>query len=100
MSGGSFDYSQYHITTIADSIQSYLDRQGDDREESWCKGEIYTIYPLEVEEKLKEAVYILKKAAIYAHRADWYFAGDDGEDTFLERLAYELENLEASFDKK
>lgn len=50
-------------------------------------------YPIEVIEKFKEAVDILRKAEIYAHRVDWLLSGDDGEDTFLKRLERDLENL-------
>jgi len=34
---------------------------------------------------------VLRKAAIYAQRIDWLLSGDDGEESFLERLKEELD---------
>ncbi len=50
-------------------------------------------YPDEVIEKFKEAVDILRKAEVYAHRIDWLLSGDDGEETFLKRLKEDLEKI-------
>jgi len=44
----------------------------------------------------REAVSALKLAEVYAHRIDYYIAGDDGEDSFLERLEEELKVLKKS----
>lgn len=41
--------------------------------------------------EMRKGVEILKKAAIYAQRIDWLLSGDDGEDTFRERLREDLE---------
>ena len=50
-------------------------------------------YPDEVIEQFKDAVEILRKAEIYAHRIDWLISGDDGNETFLERLQEDFERL-------
>jgi hypothetical protein len=42
---------------------------------------------------MKEAVNVLRVAQIYAHRIDWLFSGDDGEESFLKRLDEDLEKL-------
>jgi len=49
MSGGRFDYTQYHITTIADSIESELDRQGKEKpkDELYFDKEYLEKYPEE-----------------------------------------------------
>jgi TFIIF-interacting CTD phosphatase-like protein len=44
-------------------------------------------------DEFKKGYEILRKAEIYAQRMDWYLAGDDGEDSFLERLEDELDIL-------
>lgn len=104
MSGGHFDYSQYHINTIADSIESKLDRQGKEkpRDELWNNGDYYKQYPeekfyhtysKEVQDEMKNAIMVLRKAAIYAQRVDWFLSGDDGEESFLERLKSELDEI-------
>ena len=97
MSGGHFDYKQYHIGEIAESIQSLIDRNGKlkDKEElsSWDIDDgnfNHYKYPDEIISKFKEAVIALKSAHIYAQRADWLLSGDDSEETFIKRLNQEL----------
>lgn len=41
--------------------------------------------------QLQAMLETIQKAAIYIHRIDWLFAGDDGEDNFLERTKEDLE---------
>jgi ribonucleotide monophosphatase NagD (HAD superfamily) len=108
MSGGRFEYKQYDINYIADQIEHRVlingKKKTDDelKEEGWRDTDWYKKYPedlyhyeypKEVIEKLKEAVIVLRKAAIYAQRVDWLLSGDDGEETFLERLKKDLEEL-------
>ena len=45
-------------------------------------------------EEFKKGLKILKTAAIYAQRIDWFLSGDDGEESFKRRLKEELEELE------
>lgn len=107
MSGGRFDYLQYRLTDIAEDIQKEIDRSGKEKtaeeikEESWHDAKWYEIYPEdrfhykypdEVIEKFKKAVKIINEAQIYMHRIDWLLSGDDGDDTFLERLKKDLES--------
>ena len=103
MSGGHFDYKQYHISEIADSIEHELEIQGKEKpKESYYGSTYYDDYPDEryyytypenVQEKMREAVRHLRIAAIYAKRVDWLLCGDDGEESFLRRLDEELNNL-------
>jgi len=105
MSGGKFDYKQFHIQQIADDIQSELDNQGKEKskEEQWMSNEYYEkhpekrfqiTYPKEIQDKMKEAVKALEIAHVYAQRVDWYLSGDDGDDSFLSRLKDELKDKE------
>ena len=97
MSGGTFDYSQRRIEEIADEIEFGLDRQGklDKDESEWIKRPTwFRAFSPEVEAKLREGVKILRQAYVYAQRADWLFADDDGEETFLERLNNDLKKLD------
>jgi hypothetical protein len=108
MSGGRFEYKQYDMNYIADQIEHEVlingKKKTDDelKEEGWRDPDWYKKYPEElyhyeypeeVIEKLKEAVMVLRKAAVYAQRVDWLLSGDDGEETFLERLKKDLEEL-------
>jgi hypothetical protein len=85
MSGGRFEYKQNNINYIADQIEEVVLKNS--------KKKIDNKYPVEVIEKFKEGIDILQKAAIYAQRIDWLLSGDDGEETFLERLKKDLDKL-------
>jgi hypothetical protein len=85
MSGGRFEYKQNNINYIADKIEEVVLKNS--------KKKIDNKYPEEVIEKFKEGIDILRKAAIYAQRIDWLLSGDDGEETFLERLKKDLDKL-------
>jgi hypothetical protein len=106
MSGGHFDYKQWHITEIADGVERIIENNGrkktdeELKNEHWNRPDWYERYPEdlyhykypdEVIEKFKEGVDILRKAAIYAQRIDWLLSGDDGEESFLRRLKEELD---------
>jgi len=96
MSGGHFDYKQYAISEIADSIERELEKQGKEIPEHLLWGyedKFYPKYPTEIEQAMKDAVTALKVASIYAHRVDWFLSDDDGEESFLLRLKEELDAL-------
>ena len=101
MSGGAFDYKQFHIQQIAEEIQHELDKQGrvKDKEELYMMGDYYEKYPEErfyptypkaVQDRMLEAVAALELAHVYAQRVDWYLSDDDGDESFLRRLKEEL----------
>lgn len=85
MSGGHFEYKQYYIDDIADSIERTMEYQDCDEEEN------YTEETIQI---MKDAVKALRKAAIYAQRIDWFLSGDDGEETLKIRLEEDLKKLE------
>ena len=104
MSGGHFDYEQYKLEQIADSIERVIEGNkkevtNEDKWIYWDNRIYYYNYPDEVIEKFKEGVELLRKAQIYAHRIDWLVSGDDGEQTFLERLKEDLDNYEQNRQK-
>jgi hypothetical protein len=94
MSGGYFEHQQYAIHRIADDLEDVILKNGKKREhrESW-ENENYYEYPPEVIAKFKEGLEYLKKAHIYAHRIDRLLSGDDGDESFLERLESDLSKL-------
>ena len=107
MSGGHFDYRQYDIEYIADNIEQEVITSGKpiprNRWKYW-QFERFTehpeeavnyAYPEPVLRRLEEAVYALKRAQIYAQRVDWLLSGDDGEESFEERLQKELAELDS-----
>ena len=72
--------------------------KNDWHDEEWYKmypGDLcFYKYPDEVIEEFKNGVNILRKAAIYVHRIDYLLSGDDGNESFIERLKNELSRLE------
>jgi len=104
MSGGYFDYRQYWIKDIADSIELELNRQGKEKPrnelygdeeyfEKYPEDKFYPTYSIIVQEKMREAVKQLRIAAVYAQRIDWFLSGDDDEESFIERLNEELNEI-------
>lgn len=115
MSGGHFEYAQYKIADIYNSIEEYLHgRELDecdiecyieeyfntDEEAEYLRKHHHTIpnqngFSEETLAEFKKAVHILKQAEIYAQRIDWLLSGDDGEESFHERLKKELGKFES-----
>ncbi len=81
MSGGHFDYKQYGIKEAADQIMLEAVRN------EFC-------FSKETQDKFLLAAHRLEVASIYLNRIDWLLSGDDGEETFHERLAEDLKELE------
>ena len=117
MSGGTFDYNQYRIRYIADYIEQEIAKSGKPKtprelkeEDGWRNNkEWYEKYPEdlnhykypdEVIEEFKNAYKALRIAEIYAQRVDWLMAGDDGEESFIERLKEELDALKVELKNK
>ena len=79
MSGGRFDYLQYNMARVADSIESILTA-------SFEYSYLTTL-------RLEQTVKALREASIMLNRADWLISGDDGEDTFNERWNEDFKKL-------
>ena len=92
MSGGAFDYDQYRLGYIKDSIIDQINKNKE-KPEYWFGDWNGQVYRDETIEKFKEATAFLDIALCYAQRVDWLLSGDDGEDTFFERLEKELNKL-------
>lgn len=107
MSGGHFNYQQYRINDIADSIEQEVIESGkpipESRWDYWDRQHykehpedaVNYAYPESILRRFEEAVYALKKADIYAQRVDWLLSGDDGEESFEKRLKEELAELDS-----
>lgn len=92
MSGGHFDYKQFHIGEIVDEVD-HLIEHNDDQEVNdygYCK---YRGFPLEVIERFKLARKTLRQAYVMAQRIDWLVSCDDGVEDFIEAWNKELEDL-------
>jgi hypothetical protein len=116
MSGGTFDYNQHRIRYIADDVETEIAKNGKPKTPRELKDEGYYRdrewyekypedlnhykYPDEVIVEFKNAYEALRKAEIYAQRIDWLLAGDDGEESFLQRLKEDMEVLKAELEIK
>jgi len=82
MSGGYFGYKQDAIARIELAVRRLIDR-GIDRGD----------YSPETIAEFRAAESILQTAHVYTQRIDWLVSGDDGEETFHERLKHDLKAL-------
>lgn len=92
MSGGYFEYKQYDIGYMSDEVEQLIRTNLDETLNAWGDPNGRHYGP-ETIQRFEEAVKALRLAATYAQRIDWLVCGDDGEDTFHERLKAELERL-------
>lgn len=108
MSGGKWEYRQYGLTDVIDDLKRLIEKNGklktkeEMKAEGWTHPNWYEMYPEdkfhykypdEVIEEFKNAVDIISKAQVYMHRVDWLLSGDDGDETFIERLNEDLKKL-------
>lgn len=85
MSGGTFEYIQYRMDDLAEDIETFIKDNGNPDEYGFVQN-----YSEETIKELKQGVRLIKLAALYTHRIDWFLAGDDGEDNFHEKIKEDL----------
>ena len=69
MSGGAFNYKDFHINDIAEQIEEIIRNNYSDEKNEWG----YPIgrhYSLETIQRFREAVKLLREAGVYVHRID------------------------------
>ena len=108
MSGGQWDYIQYRFTDVVEDMKRLINKNGKlktleemkeegewaaDWYEKYPEDKYHHKYPDEVIEKFKEGIEIIEKAQTYIQRFDYLLSGDDGEESFLERLEEGLNKL-------
>ena len=90
MSGGFFDYNQYKIRDIIDSLEDVLaNKRKHNKEYDYIQND----YTDETFAELETALEILKNAEIYVKRIDYLLSDDDGEESFHKRLAEDFKKL-------
>jgi len=80
MSGGHFDYVQYRIEEVADQLFEESVR-------------LDFPYSHDTRKIFYKTVAKLKAASVLLNRIDWLLSGDDGEETFHERLREDLDSI-------
>jgi hypothetical protein len=92
MSGGHFDYNQYRIQDIANEVERMIHANDSQELDEWGNRKGYGFCPDTMKE-FRNGLHYLRVAQIYAQRIDWLVSGDDGEDTFHQRLAKDLAKI-------
>ena len=105
MSGGSLcDYAQFHIRDMWERIEEEIENNEkpyyenpENEWKKWANKDFYEEggkrYSDETIAEFRNGIEALKKAYVYAQRIDWLLSGDDGEESFHERLKEELQQL-------
>ena len=93
MSGGHFDYKQYSISYIVDSVEQLIIDNG--QADEWGDRNDFSKETLI---EFQAGIELMKKAAIYAQRIDWLVSGDDSEESFHARLKRDLKAIEDNKD--
>ena len=110
MSGGYFDYKQHTfeyevVDRLKEIIQEFKDAKAsipkqDSKEDnglfssSYSETDFYKDLSDETLKEFENGLRYCQLAVIYAQRIDYLLSGDDGEETFHERLKKEIEKLE------
>jgi Na+/phosphate symporter len=84
VSGGHFDYNQFNIESVADEIDSLVEKN--------AAGQYQ--FSDETIEKFRQAEKLVRRAAAMVQRIDWLVSDDDGEDTFHARWKEDMAALE------
>ena len=88
MSGGFFDYSQYKLNDIADSIHYIIRINNTEEKMDSQQGFHFHEHTID---KFRETERLLRKCQTMVTRIDWLLEGDDDEDTFHQRWHEELD---------
>ena len=92
MSGGFFNHSQYTLDQSAADIEDEI-YYNDSEEVNEYNDKRGNGFSEDTIQEFKLAVWYLKQAMVYTQRIDWLLSGDDGEETFHQRLKRDLEKL-------
>ena len=93
MSGGHLDdYGYFRLHQTIEAIENLILKNNSEQINDF--GEKIEPYSDVTIDRFREAVDLLKRAYIYAHRIDWLESGDDSEEDFHTRLTEELIKLE------
>lgn len=95
MSGGAFEYKQFHINQLIEDMELLLKRIDKEPIDSF---ECDSLKNYVDDKDSFKAIIItniqhLKMAYIYTQRIDWFISGDDGEDSMYERIDEDLNKL-------
>jgi hypothetical protein len=94
MSGGHFDYNQFRIRDISDAVQDLIDSNHEADIFGYCRE-----FRPEIISAFRDGYKKLCFAEVYAQRIDWLVSGDDDEESFLQRLKEDIDELNKELDE-
>ena len=109
MSGGRWDYIQNRLEYVVEDITNLINNNGKKKDVSdlekweidWIKkypeDAYHYKYTDEVIKRFKEARLSIAEAQEHIQRLDWLLCGDDGEDSYIDRLDENLNNIRELF---
>jgi len=90
MSGGAFDYQDSRLDDIADTLRTKIAK---------CrKGHEYHDYPERFLNEMISTYRKTKELRVLLQRIDWVLSGDDGVDTYFERIVEDMDDLKYDDD--
>lgn len=81
MSGGHFDYQQFAISNIADTLEQAIKENKTPDEYGYCTN--FSKQTIREFKKTLEKLRVVQKEVM---RIDWLLSGDDGEETYLSNI--------------
>ena len=86
MSGGAFDYQDRRLDDIADTLRTKIAK---------CrKGHEYYDFPERFLNEMISTYRKTKELRVLLQRMDWVLSGDDGVETYFQRLNEDLNELD------
>lgn len=86
MSGGHWDYFQFQLNSFLEKLENFVTELETNEEYKNC----YEPKDIDVKDLFYDSLCSLytdiKEAEHLERILDWYLSGDDGEDSFVERL--------------
>jgi len=90
LSGGAFDYQDSRLDDIADTLRIKIAK---------CrKGHEYYDYPERFLNEMISTYRKTKELRVLLQRMDWVLSGDDGVDTYFERITEDMDSLKFNDD--
>jgi len=92
MSGGYFDYSQYNMQSIAESIKNIIYNNKNEEENEWGEKR-GMFFSDEIIDLFSKTEVLLRVSEILVNRADYLLSCDDGPDSYIRRVKEDLNHL-------
>lgn len=96
MSGGHFNYQQYRLHDMAESISELIE-SNESEEKDVFGDKVGHFYSDNTIAKLKMTERTLRIAEAMVQRVDWLVSGDDGEEDFHKRWYNEISKLQLRY---